>query len=87
MADIRLDLFTVPVIFLDGSRSTARAEGNNAAWHCKCSNAMPLLGRCYFQFGHNCHTICPDCNRSYRVDRDADKRTSQVVEFQRSLID
>lgn len=41
---------------------------------------MPLLGRCYFQFGHDCHTVWPDCGRRYRVQRDANKRTQSVSE-------
>lgn len=80
MPDHTLQLFTVPVIFADGTKDTARAEGNNAAWHCKCGQAMPLVGRCYFQFGHDCHTVCPDCNRQYRVQKDAQKRAKAVVE-------
>lgn len=81
MADIKLTLFTVPVEFLDGSKATARAEGNNAAWNCGCGEQLPLLGRCYFQFGHDCHTVCPHCGRSYRVLRDAAKKARKVEEF------
>lgn len=81
MADIELKLFTVPVTFADGTSAYARAEGNNAAWHCRCGQSMPLLGRCYFQFGHDCHTVCPDCSRTYRVLRDAKKKTKSVEEI------
>ncbi len=81
MADIQLKLFTVPVNFLSGATATARAEGNNAAWHCECGDAVALVGRCYFQFGHTCHTICPSCNRRYRVIGDAKKRADHVDEF------
>ena len=81
MADIRLSLFTIPVTFADGSTGTARAEGNNAAWHCRCGDGMPLLGRCYFQFGHDCHTVCPHCGSIYRVLRDANKKAQSVEEF------
>ena len=81
MADIKLTLTTIPVTFSDGSTATARAEGNNASWHCQCEQPLPLLGRCYFQFGHDCHTICPDCGRSYRVNKDAQKKAVSVDEF------
>ena len=82
MADIALSLITVPVQFLSGNKSIAGAEGNNAAWICECGEPIPLLGRCYFQFGHACHTICPVCSRKYRVHGDANKRASSVEEFQ-----
>jgi hypothetical protein len=83
MADITLKLFEVPVTFLDGSEAEARAEGLVASWHCKCGENLPLVGRAYFQFGHHCHTICPNeqCGRRYRVIRDANKRTCAVEEF------
>ncbi len=81
MADIELKLFTVPVTFRDGSISNARAEGIGAAWHCPCGEELPLVGRAYFQFGHLCHTVCPNWGRAYRVNRDANKRTSSVEEI------
>jgi hypothetical protein len=80
--DIVLELITIPVLFLDGSKGTARAEGNNASWFCPCGTELPLIGRCYFQFGHDCHTICPDCGRKYRVLPDKKKRAFKVKEFQ-----
>ena len=80
MADIRLTLFTVPVTFSDGSTAEATAEGNNAAWHCRCEGRPLLVGRCYFQFGHDCHTVCPGCGSVYRVHRDQAKRTERVEE-------
>ena len=79
MADIALQLFSVPVVFLSGQTATARAEGNNASWQCSCGE--PLIGRCYFQFGHDCHTICPACDRRYRVIADPDKRAERVEEY------
>ena len=78
--DHQLRLGTIPVRFLDGSTGVARAEGNNAAWHCVC--AAQLVGRCYFQFGDVCHTVCPECSRHYRVLPDARKRATEVVEEQ-----
>ncbi|MBA7505958.1 hypothetical protein ES706_04638 [subsurface metagenome] len=42
MADIELNLFTVPVRWRDSSTSVARAEGNNVAWHCRCGDKLPL---------------------------------------------
>jgi hypothetical protein len=79
--DIRLQLFTVPVQFRTGPAGTARAEGNNAAWQCKCKDQLWLIGRCYFAFGHDCHTVCPTCDRRYRVLRNAKKQTTKVVEL------
>jgi hypothetical protein len=40
------------------------------------------LGRCYFQFGHDCHTVCPDCGRKYRVNKNAQKKAISVEEFE-----
>ena len=80
MADVQLRLFTVPVNFTDGSEGTAQAEGLIAAWHCPCQRTLPLVGRAYFQFGHDPITTCPECGRRYRVHRDEDKRTSYVAE-------
>jgi hypothetical protein len=65
--DVVLVLTTVPVVFLAAQRGTARAEGNNAAWACACADAVPLLGRCYYQFQDTCYTVCPSCARRYRV--------------------
>lgn len=81
MGDVKLDLGDVPVTFKDGTTARARSEGNNAAWHCACGAELPLLGRCYFQFGHDCHTVCPDCGRTYRVQGDDRKRASAVDEL------
>jgi hypothetical protein len=81
MADIELTLGTVPVHFLSGHSSFAAAEGNNAAWICECAESIPLIGRCYFQFGHDCHTVCPACSRTYRVHGDVKKRASAVQEI------
>jgi hypothetical protein len=73
--DVQLNLFNVLVTFADGSEGTARAEGNNASWHCKCEDDLPLIGRCYFASGHNCYTVCPTCKRTYRVRQGPGKRT------------
>jgi hypothetical protein len=77
--DVRLDLHQIPVEFSD-QRSTgvAIAEGNNAAWPCSCGEQ--LIGRCYFQFGHDCHTIC-SCGRLFRVLGDDKKRAIRVREY------
>ena len=81
MADIELKLFAVPVVYRDGTQAQARAEGLSAAWICKRGESLPLVGRGYFQFGHDCHTVCPACKRKYRVLRDQNKRTSKVQEL------
>ena len=81
MADIELVLIAIPVHYKDGTHGKARAEGNNAAWQCACGEALPLIGRCYFQFGHNCHTVCPSCAREYRVERDLKKKAKAVREM------
>jgi hypothetical protein len=79
--DVRLKSHEIPVTFLDGSLGLARAEGNNAAWTCCCGASIPLVGRSYFQFGHECHSICPSCQRKYRVLSDARKRAAEVREL------
>ncbi len=55
--DKSLVLTNIPVNFLDGNKSEARAEGNNAAWMCSCGDASPLVGRCCYQFNDACYTI------------------------------
>lgn len=77
MGDITLTLRTIPLEFLDGTFVPAIAEGNNAAWTCACG--VLLVGRCYFQFGHTCHTLC-DCGRLFRVEGDRNKRAIRVRE-------
>ena len=76
--DHKLNLKTIPLQFADGTDAEARAEGNNAAWPCKCGT--PLVGRCYYQFGDTCHTQCPSCERIYRVEGDDRKRANRVLE-------
>lgn len=65
--DFPLHLRIVPVNFLAGKKGKARAEGNNAAWFCDCGDKIPLVGRCYYQFNDTCYTVCPRCDRRYRV--------------------
>lgn len=84
--DFQLKLFTVPVNYLIGKEGTARAEGNNAAWICKCGDTIPLVGRCYYQFDDICHTVCPSCSRKYRVvgrktSPSGGQKTTKVDEF------
>jgi hypothetical protein len=84
--DFRLRLAIVPVNYLSGKKGNARAEGNNAAWICECRDAIPLVGRCYFQFDDTCFTVCPSCGRSYRVigrksNPAVGRRTTRVDEF------
>jgi len=77
--DKPLVLFEVDVNFLDGSVEKATAEGNNSAWKCKCDKI--LVGRCYYQFGDTCYTVCPVCEKKYRVFKDSDKRACKVDEI------
>lgn len=76
--DHLLKLRPIKVEFLDGALTTGTAEGNNAAWVCDCGEH--LLGRCYFAFGHNCHTTCAKCGKTYRVTADSNKKALKVVE-------
>jgi hypothetical protein len=76
--DHRLRLKKIPVMFLSGKRTSATAEGNNAAWQCACG--AQLVGRCYFQFGDTCYTPCDACRRQFRVIGDGKKRAITVVE-------
>jgi len=78
LVDHRLRLKNIPVEFLNGARSEATAEGNNAAWTCSCGGQ--LVGRCYFQFGDTCYTACNNCGRQYRVFGDEKKRAIRVIE-------
>jgi hypothetical protein len=74
--DHKLVLLLIPVRHADGHQTEATAEGNNAAWDCDCGTQ--LLGRCYYQFGDICHTVCPDCGNKFRVKGDANKRAIEV---------
>jgi hypothetical protein len=78
--DILLDLRLIPIAFLDATHGEARAEGNNATWLCPCGDPVPIMGRCYFAFGYNCHTVC-QCGRQYHVIGDEDKRAERVEEY------
>ena len=77
LPDHRLKLRAIKVKYLDGSTASATAEGNNASWNCECGAL--LVGRCYFQFGHSCHTRCA-CGKTYRVAADAQKKAIAVDE-------
>lgn len=76
--DHLLRLRSIKVDFLDGRSTVGTAEGNNAAWHCDCGAL--LCGRCYFQFGHTCHTKCGTCGKIYRVAPDLLKKAAKVRE-------
>jgi hypothetical protein len=78
LPDHKLKLRPIKIQFLDGATASGTAEGNNAAWTCSCGAL--LVGRCYFQFGHACHTTCESCGRTYRVNGDAKKKASSVAE-------
>jgi len=78
--DKPLIFHSIKVYYLGGGTGDARAEGNNATWFCKCDEKLPLLGRCYYQFGWNCHTICPACDRKYRVLKNAQKKAGEIRE-------
>lgn len=80
--NVHLNLDQIPVTFLDGTSAVARSEGNNAAWHCQCGATLPLIGRCYFQFGHTPYTTCPDtgCRKVYLVRGNDDKQAIEVCE-------
>ncbi len=78
LPDHKLKLRPIKVEYLSGSTGDGTAEGNNAAWACECGAL--LVGRCYFQFGHQCHTTCTSCSRTYRVTADAKKKAATVVE-------
>lgn len=76
--DHRLNIKPVPVRFTDGTTVDGTAEGNNAAWPCRCGAL--LVGRCYYQFGDTCYTECPGCGTKYRVRGDEKKRAVEVQE-------
>jgi hypothetical protein len=75
--DHTLVLKVIPVSFIHGNEGEATAEGNNAAWPCACGAL--LVGRCYFQFGDTCSTLC-ECGRKYKVIGDSRKRAIAVQE-------
>lgn len=72
----------VSVTFLDTTRAPARAEGDVAAWICKCGDHLPLLGRCDSRIA-----ICPACYRKYRVvptrvSKDVRRKVRGIVELE-----
>jgi plasmid stabilization system protein ParE len=65
----------IPLI-LNNHHRQAVATGNNAAWHCECGRALPLVGRTGALAGPSEAVIveCPDCSRQYFVvPRDKDQ--------------
>lgn len=78
--DFKLHHTQIDVSFLDGTKTSATAEGNNAAWNCQCG--CLLTGRCYYQFGNTCYTEC-SCGKKYRVlpTTNGKKQAANVVEF------
>jgi hypothetical protein len=48
----------IPVTYRDGTTKMARATGNNAAWNCRCGDALPLIATL---FPPNRSTECPSC--------------------------
>jgi hypothetical protein len=65
----------IPLILSNHHRQ-AVATGNNAAWHCECSRALPLVGRTGALASPSEAMIveCQDCSRRYFVvPRDKDQ--------------
>jgi hypothetical protein len=61
----------VTVVMADGTQTTARATGNNAAWICVChQDPEPLIATC---FPSQSVTQCPACLRRYRFTRNGDR--------------
>jgi hypothetical protein len=58
------DFYAVPVVWRDGTRTTGRGVGNNAAWLCKCGEV--LLGP---HEGMYPIDPCPGCGKEFRIVR------------------
>lgn len=56
--------YNVVVVWQDGTETSGRAVGNNAAWLCKCGEV--LLGPHEGLYGID---PCPRCRRRYRIAR------------------
>jgi hypothetical protein len=58
----------IPLI-LSSHHGQAVATGNNAAWHCECGRALPLLGRtgALATPSETMIVECQDCSRRYFV--------------------
>lgn len=63
---VELRLVNLQVNFLDDTIGVARSEGVHAAWHCKCDDPSPLIGRC-LQPDQFPATVCPSCGRTFEV--------------------
>jgi hypothetical protein len=57
----------VSVRLRDGTTTTARATGNNAAWMCPCGDKLPLLAT---WFPRQSETVCPKCRKRYKFRKD-----------------
>lgn len=85
--DSLLIFHTIPVFYQNGVIGSATSEGNNASWMCICARnsgmgtVLPLLGRCYYAFGHICHSNCVGCGTTYRVWRNPNLQAIMVVQI------
>jgi hypothetical protein len=62
----RLKLKEIRVVFRSRPRAVGRANGNNAAWICRCGDPLPLLARSSV-FGRPCYVECPTCASRYKL--------------------
>ncbi|HEX8279901.1 MAG TPA: hypothetical protein VF551_00875 [Chthoniobacterales bacterium] len=71
----------IRVTFLDRTKAPARADQSVAAWICKCGDQVPLIGRCAERSVETVVTICPVCQRKYRVDgaRTSEARANEAA--------
>lgn len=55
------------VRYADGSKRLATATTKAAAWMCTCGLMAPLAGSAPASFHDNVWTVCPNCDKRFRV--------------------
>jgi DNA-directed RNA polymerase subunit RPC12/RpoP len=72
----------ITVRYNDGSSRPAVRTGNNAAWHCSCGRAVPLVGYSDELESQHAYSVirCPDCSSEYRVVAPGFKKVPTYVQ-------
>ncbi len=56
--------YDVPILWQDGSETTGRGVGNNAAWICVCKEVLLGPHEALYRIDS-----CPGCDRRFRIVR------------------
>lgn len=64
--------YIIYVRYADGRSKLATATSNSAAWMCSCGLTAPLAGRAPVSYHHEPWTVCPNCEKRFRVTHEGD---------------